>query len=334
MYELLGICLVLAALLTINALASLLAAGCWRLLEWPLRNRPARTRAEILFALRVSPPALALISVGLFLIPSYIGYEPYSTSEVVSTKLAMLAMVSAVGVAFALWRGFRSWFATRSLLREWLATAEKIRLEGISTPTFRIRHPFPIIAVVGTIKPRLFVAEHVLQTLSEEEMKAAIAHECGHLAARDNLKRSLLRACRDALMFVPYGRSVDRAWAETAESAADEYAAQQSAGTALNLASALIEIARMIPAGARPTMPVGAFLLGDETNGVQARVSRLINLATTRPEDRNSRFSLLASRLATVVWVALPAIIAVVLVNSNALASLHAAMEHVVKLLS
>ncbi|HSP62933.1 MAG TPA: hypothetical protein VLQ90_08135 [Pyrinomonadaceae bacterium] len=57
MYELLGICLVLAALLTINALASLLAAAGWRLLEWPLRNLPARTRAEILFALRVSPPA-------------------------------------------------------------------------------------------------------------------------------------------------------------------------------------------------------------------------------------------------------------------------------------
>src|SRR5258708_20607227 len=143
--------------MNINALASLLAAGCWRLLAWPLRNSPARTRAEILFALRVTPPALALISVGLFLIPSYIGYEPYSTSEVVSTKLAMLATVSAVGVAFALWRGLRSWFATRSLLREWLATAEEIRLDGICTPTFRIGHPFPSIPRLGTIKPHLLV---------------------------------------------------------------------------------------------------------------------------------------------------------------------------------
>jgi Zn-dependent protease with chaperone function len=333
-YELLGICLVLAALLTINALASLLATACWRLFEWPLRNLPARSRAEILFALRVSPPALALISVGLFLIPSYVGYEPYSTSEVVSTKLAVLAMVSAGGVAFALWRGFRSWFATRSLLREWLATSDEIRLDGISTPTFRIRHPFPIIAVVGMFRPRLFIAERVIESLSQEEMVAAIAHECGHLAARDNLKRSLLLACRDALMIVPCGRSIDRAWSENAEAAADEHAADRGSAVALNLASALIEIARMVPAGARPTMPAGAFLLGDDTNGVKARVSRLINLATTRQEDRNSRFSALASRLCTVVWVALPAIIAVVLVNSNALASLHAAMEHVVKLLS
>lgn len=334
MYELLGICLVLAALLTINALVSLLAAAGWRLFERPLRNRPPRTRAEFLFALRVSPPALALISVGLFLIPSYVGYEPYSTSEVVSTKLALLAIVSAVGVAFALWRGFRSWFATRSLLREWLATAEEIRLDGINTSTYRIRHPFPIIAVVGTIRPRLFVAEHVLQALSEEEMKAAIAHECGHLAARDNLKRALIRACRDALVIVPWGRSVDRAWAEAAESAADEHAARQNAETALNLASALIGIARMIPAGARPTMPVGAFLLGDETQGVQARVSRLIDLAITGRQDRSSRFSSLPSLLARSAWVVLPAIIAIILAGSRSLASLHNAMEHVVRLLS
>ena len=331
MYELLGICLVLAALLTINALASLLAAACWRLFEWPLRNRPARTRAEILFALRVSPPALALISVGLFLIPSYIGYEPYSTSEVVSTKLAVLAMVSAVGVAFGLWRGFRSWFATRSLLREWLATADEIWLDGISTPTFRIRHPFPIIAVVGTIKPRLFVAEHVLQTLSEEEMKAAIAHEGGHLAARDNLKRSLLRACRDVLMIVPCGRSVDRAWAETAESAADEYAAQQNADTALNLASALIEIARMVPAGARPSMPAGAFILGDEAHGVMGRVNRLLALAGAgQPQPKR----IFISRAERIGLSLLLAGLVITLTNTHALASLHAAMERVVQALT
>src|SRR5258708_20636829 len=150
--------------MNINALASLLAAGCWRLLAWPLRSSAARTRAEIFFALRVTPPSLALISVGLFLIPSYIGYEPYSTSEVVSTKLAMLATVSAVGVAFALWRGFRSWFATRSLLREWLATAEEIRLDCITTPTFRLRHPFPLIAVSSTIKPPFSAPEPPLPT--------------------------------------------------------------------------------------------------------------------------------------------------------------------------
>jgi len=330
-YELLGICLVLAALLTINALASLLAAGCWRVLERPLRNCPARTRAEILFALRVSPPALALISVGLFLVPSYVGYEPYSTSEVVSKKLAMLAMISAVGVAFALWRGFCSWFATRSLLREWLATAEQVRLDGLSTPTFRIRHPFPIIAVVGTIKPRLFVAEHVLQTLSEEEMKAAIAHECGHLAARDNLKRLVLRACRDALMIVPCGRSIDRAWSENAEAAADEHAAGRGSAVALNLASALIEIARMVPAGTKPSMPAGAFILGDEKHGVMGRVNRLLALAGAGGQQSKPLFVSWTERIGLCLLLAG---LTLTLTNTHALASLHVAMERVVQALT
>ncbi len=334
MYELLGICLVLAGLLTINAFASLVAVACWRLFERRLQNRSARTRAEILFAMRVSPPALALTSVGLFLIPSYIGYEPYSTAEVVSPKLAALAIVSAAGVALALWRGFRSWFATHSLLREWLADADQIHIAGITIPTFRIPHSFPIIAVVGTLRPRLFIAERVLRTLSAEELTAAIAHEGGHLAARDNLKRSLLRAVRDALMIVPFGRSLDRSWAEAAESAADEHAAQQNADTALNLASALIEIARMIPTGARATMPAAALLLGNETDGVRTRVRRLIDLATDGGQDRTSCFANLAPLLAKVGLIAVPAIIAITLANSRLLASLHDAMEHVVRILS
>lgn len=334
MYEFLGICLVLAALLTINALASLLAAACWRVLERPLRSRPPRTRAEVLFALRVSPPALALVSVGLFLIPAYVGYEPYSTSEVVSPKLAALAIISATGIAFALWRGFRSWFATRLLLREWLVTADPIRLDGISTPAFRIRHPFPIIAVVGTIRPRLFVAEHVLQTLSEAEMKAAVAHECGHLAARDNLKRSLLRACREVLMIVPCGRSLDRAWAEAAECAADEQAAQRNAETALNLASALVKIAKMVPFGTRASLPMAAFLVGgEETRGVRARVRRLLEIASSGGQRRVPHTAIARVLTATSLGFLLTLGVAVAS-NPQVLITVHSMVERAVKLLS
>ena len=151
MYELLGICLVLAALLSINALVSLGMAACAPLLRRPLQGRSARTRAQILFALRVSPAVLALLSVALFLVPSYVGYEPYGTSEIVSKKLAGLAILSALGVTFALWRALRSWFATRKLLQEWLAGATRIEIFGTSIPTFRISNSFPIIAVVGAL---------------------------------------------------------------------------------------------------------------------------------------------------------------------------------------
>jgi len=292
MYQLLGICLALTALLAVNALASLAMTAGWSLVKNRLANVSARARAEILFAMRAIPPALASVCVGFLLIPAYVGYEPIATTEVVSKKLAALALLSAAGLALALWRVCRSWLATRSLLRRWLADGHPMRLKGIGVPTFRIHHSFPIIAVVGTISPKLFIAEQVLQTLNEDELAAAIAHERGHLRARDNLKRSTLRACRNALLIIPFGRSLDRAWAEAAEAAADEHAAGANPDTALNLASALVKIAKMVPAGARANVPLAAYLVGaEETQGVKARIRRLIEIASTefnKPDRKSS----------------------------------------------
>jgi len=334
MYELLGISLALATLLTINALASLAAATCWRFIERPLLTRSARLRAEILFALRVGPPALALISVTLFLIPAYVRYEPYTTAEVISKKLAVLAILSAIGVVFALGRAVRSFLATRSLRREWLSHAVPMRVENIAIPTFRFVNSFPIIAVVGALKPRLFIAEHVLARLSEAELAAAIAHECGHLSAHDNLKRLLLRACRDVLMIVPCGRPLDQAWAAAAECAADEHAAQQSAETALNLASALVKIARLVPPGARASLPMAAFLVGIEaTRGVKARVRRLLEIASHgrgRQSSHNAVSRVLALTSISFFLVLAPSLAS----NPRVLLTIHSAVERAVKFLS
>ena len=334
MYELLGICLMLAALLTINAIASTISAACSPLLRRALQHRSARTRAEILFALRVGPPALALLSVTLFLAPSYLGYEPYKTSETVSKKLAALAILSIIGVTLALCRALRSWFATRALLREWLTGAVQIQLDGTGIPTFRISNSFPIIAVVGIFRPRLFIAARVLETLNQEELTAAIAHEGGHLAARDNFKRSLLRACRDVLMIVPCGRTLDRAWAEAAECAADEHAAQLSSETALNLASALVKIAKMVPAGARATVPLAAFLVGvEETRGVKARVRRLLEIAASG-HLRQSTNPILFQAVPAASICGLVLLAIVIATNPIILVAIHNVIEHAVKILS
>ena len=334
MYELLGISLVLASLLTINALASVAAVTCWQFIEKPLQTRSARTRAEVLFAMRVGPPALALISVTLFLVPSYIRYEPYTTAEVVSKKLAAMAILSVIGVTLALWRALRASMATRSLGREWLSNAVPIRLSGIGVPTFRITNSFPIIAVVGVVRPRLFVANHVLERLSEAELTAAIAHECGHLSAHDNFKRSLLRACRDVLMIVPCGRSLDRAWAEAAECAADEHAAQQNAETALNLASALVKIAKMVPVGARASVPMAAFLVGiEETRGVKARVRHLLEIASNGCRQATPNFTITRVLPATSLGFLLVLAVAVAS-TPQILVTVHSMVERAVELLS
>ena len=338
MYELLGINIALAALLTINALATLCAVAISRLLKKPLLRRTARTRAEILFTLRIGPPAIALVTLGAFLSPSYLMHEPYATNESVTFKLAALAFASGIGVALAVWRGLRSWLATRSLLKQWLATATPVEVESIGIPTFHFPHSFPVIAVVGSFRPRLFIADHVLRTLNQEELAAAIAHECGHLAALDNFKRSLLRASRSALLIIPCGRSLDRAWAGASESAADEYAAQESANVAVNLAAALVRIARLIPHGNHQLLPtsVSTFLTGDEEpQGVKSRVRRLLELAANESSGRTHVSNAAIIRL--MPWFVLALIIVVSITiesRPQVLASVHSLIEHFVVILS
>ena len=335
MYTLLGITLVLVLLLTINATATMITAGVARLIRPPLRRCSARTCAEILFVMRIGPPVIAIVSIGAFMIPSYLIYEPHATDESVSWKLGLLATLSAIGVGLAISRGVRSWMATRSLLKNWLSTSTKIVLEGIAIPAYVFQHSFPIIAVVGAFRPRLFIADHVFESLSEEELAAAIAHEYGHLAARDNFKRAVMRVIRAALLLIPCGRLLDRAWSEASESAADEYAAQQSSQVALNLASALVRIARMIPKGHRPAIPaaVSAFLGGDDQPGVKVRVKRLVELATTDPRQLVSN----ASIVRFVPWLVLTLIVATgVTIESRpqVLSSVHHLVEQVVVVLS
>ena len=336
MYTFLGITLVLALLLTINATATMLAAGFGRLFRPLLRKCSARTRAEILFVMRIGPPVIAIIAIAFFMIPSYLAYEPHTTDESVSWKLGLLATLSAIGVGLAIWRGLRSWFATRSLLREWLASSTRVELDTITVPTFILQHSFPIIAVVGALRPRLFIASHVFESLSHEELGAALAHEYGHLAARDNFKRSVMRVSRAALLIIPCGRSLDRAWSDASESAADEYAAQKSSLVALNLASALVRIARMIPKGQRQILPasVSGFLTAsDDLPGVKGRVSRLVELAAADPHLLVSN----ASLVRFVPWLVLTLMVVVAVTiesRPQVLAGVHHLIEQVVVVLS
>ena len=335
MYTFLGITLVLALLLTINATATMLATGLGRLFRPLLRKCSARTRAEILFVMRIGPPVLAIVSIAAFMIPSYLIYEPHKTEEFVSWKLGGLAALSAIGVALAISRGVRTWLATRSLLKNWLASSTPITFDAINVPTYVLRHSFPLIAVVGALRPKLFIADHVLASLSEEELAAAIAHEYGHLAAGDNFKRSVMRVSRAALLIIPCGRWLDRSWSEASESAADEYAAQKSSFVALNLASALVRIARMIPPSQPQVLPaaVSGFLVNEGASGVKARVKRLVELAAIDPQMMGSN----ASLVRFVPWFVLSLLVVVgVTIESRpqVLATVHHFVEHVVAVLS
>jgi beta-lactamase regulating signal transducer with metallopeptidase domain len=330
MYYLLGICLAFATFFAINALASVMAAMLWRVARRPARRWSSAARSNLLFALRTVPSMSSLVCVVALLLPAYIAHEPQHSAETVSVKLALLSLLSIFGITLALRRGLATWRATRRLTADWLRHAEPVHLKDISIPAYRLKHSFPVIAIVGALRPRLFIAEQLFDTLDAEELSAAVLHEKAHLVARDNFKRPLVRACSDVLAIVPCGRTLDRIWTEESEAAADEYAARTGGATfALSLAAALIKIARLVPESAKPTMPAGAFLIGEAGAPLASRVQHLTRLA-----GKGTQYHPVAPSVASLIGYLLSccffALLAVLVTQTHILMTIHTAIERFV----
>ena len=334
MFILLGISVSLAALLTCNSVVSLGTATLWRIAHRFTRHWSAAANAKVLYLLRVLPITLGIACVLFLLAPAYLELEPRGTTERVSLKLAIIAFASATVMALAIIRAAAAWRATTRLTADWLAHGEPISVPQVAIPAYRIEHQFPVIAIVGVLRPRLFLGNQIFESLTPAELSAAVEHEAGHLVAHDNLKRGLLRACRDATFIFPCGGELDRAWTEASEAAADEYAARKGRKVALDLASTLVKISRMIPAGAKPAMPAGAFLIGDEeSSGVITRVRRLIQLASS--EGRTAVYDPLITKVA--MWSCFAfvfSILAIIQSNPHVLAAVHNLIEQVVAFLT
>jgi hypothetical protein len=174
-------------------------------------------------------------------------------------------------------------------------------------------------------------------SLNNDELAAVIAHETAHITARDNLKHWLMRICRDVLAIIPLNRSLDKEWTEAIELAADEKAASLRGGAAaLDLAQALIKIARLVPAGIKPTMPAGAFLIdGGATSGdaLTRRIQRLAQFL-----ERELYFPIWQQRFSSfITWSCFSLLLLVVVMtaaNSDVLAAMHGEVEQIVRFLS
>jgi hypothetical protein len=327
MYYLIGASLLFTFLLTTGIALASMTAGSWRVLEPFFSGLRPDTRARLLFGLRVMPIVVSFALILAFILPAFLLYEPLHSGETVGLKLSIVIGLTTFGIAAALFRMFGSWWRTRRLILDWSRNSVPVMMRSASMPVFKLRHPFPVFAIVGIVRPRLFIAEQVLDALEADEIAAVIGHEFGHIAAWDNLKRLAMKLCGDILI-VPLGRSLDTDWSEVSERAADEYAVGLgSRSTALSLASALIKIARILPDKPLPPMPAVSYIVqADESLALRIRRQLALAEQESFTTNRSGRFL-----TPVVALIAIPLII--LATNGRLLEGVHGISEAVLAIL-
>jgi Zn-dependent protease with chaperone function len=228
-------------------------------------DEPGRV-ARRSFALRVLPAALGFVlSVGVVL-PGFLSLEPRDLDERPGATFVLLGLVGAMALASGAYRTLRDLWRTDRLRRRWMREGRALLLPRLRGPAYAIRHPFPIVSMIGFFRPRLIVAEQVLERLSAAELDAVLEHEAAHVAAFDNWKRLALRLV-PALPWRAAARRLEERWEEAAEEAAD-----MRASARLELAAALVKTARLVPPGASVDAPLMALHRG---GSLVRRVERL-----------------------------------------------------------
>jgi hypothetical protein len=96
---------------------------------------------------------------------------------------------------------------------------------------------------VGLISPRIFLSSRLVESLTDEELRAVLRHEQKHLRRRDPLRGLVFSFFADFFFFLPAARAFLENFGKEAEFLADEHALSLSPSPHA-LASALVKAAR------------------------------------------------------------------------------------------
>ena len=226
------------------ALDLLLLALTPRLLERFGRIAPGQ-RTDAIMLIRSAPVVLAAAATALVFLPSWWTHEPQNTGETTSGLLLVMALLSALPLLQGLYRAALMLVKTRDRLLIW-------RSRGRNAP--RAEAPFEVLEVTsedlalcvgGYLRPTIYASIDVMRSLEPEEFSAALAHEVSHALRRDPLRLLWLGSCPDFLQLFRLDGPWRRAFSRACEFAADAGASRGDPGRALDLASALVKVARL-----------------------------------------------------------------------------------------
>ena len=319
-------CLCFASFFVLNLAAGLLvrifSKSAIRLAE----SRAPRAAARYLIVLRLLPFALAALFVFALCVPSYLWLEPAAASEQVGFLSVVLGVLGAAVWLVSIARSIHSLIVSWRRNRLYLLAGADTTIPGESSSLLVVESHAPLLAMSGLFRPRMLISRGVLQTLSSEELSAALLHEHAHRTSRDNAKRLLLLLAPDIFPFFHPLRALEHSWSRLAEWAADDEATSGDSNRAVSLASALVQVARM---GSAPRMPYLSTSLLACDHDLSARVDRLLRpVAPARPVSKLAQHRLrIAGFLLAGCLTALLLTPSALLLAPSALSSVHQLLE-------
>ena len=289
----------LAAYALLSVAASIVVALAWRSTIARHPHASPVIRARRLLWLRASSSLWpALLTLGV-VTPAFAIFEPDRPSEVVGPVVIVLALVASIQIAVSLGIALAAALRTRAAVRTWLHGSVQLNLDPpAGVPAYVIDAAAPIVALVGSFRPKLVAARSVIKACTAAELAAIVAHERRHLYSRDNLKRLLLACAPDALRWTAAHQQIAAAWNDAAEDAADDAATPGDAASRVDLAALLIKIARLTPQRVWPAATISPFV---EPQELDRRVRRLLEgeaACSNRGSRRVTSILLIAMTLA------------------------------------
>jgi beta-lactamase regulating signal transducer with metallopeptidase domain len=231
---------------------------------------PAGRAARMLLVVRLFPTGFGLFCVIGFCIPSYLWLEPNAADEGAGLALLIAAGLGAVMWVFSLIRASRAAVQSQRYLRDCENRGTEIHADVAmeTVPLLVIPQGGRTVALSGILRPRIIVSSEVVSALNTAQLDAALRHELAHHASRDNLKRFLILLAPGFLF-----KNLEKSWKQFSEWAADDSAVADDPRRAVELASALVCVARL-RAGFVP--PELATTLVGHRDELSPRVDRLL----------------------------------------------------------
>jgi len=311
-----GIAVSFSVFVMVYCVLSLAVCLAWRTVQSRIERLPVRRVADLLFALRMFPLATAAVITAAFTVPSFVLLEPRAIEEPLGEiPLALGIFGAALGLFGVVNAGLAVRRASRTI-STWTNAAQPLE-SCAHIPVLRISPAVPAMTATGIVRPKVLLSAAAESMLTARELHTALNHEVAHVRRRDNLKKLLLR-----FVAFPGMSGLEAAWLEATEMAADD-GAVSNAGEALDLAAALIKLARLGPVEA--PVDLTAALIASPGAVMNARVERLIAWSDNRlaPPPRFSLWYGLGAALAAVALFAVT--------YSQLLVHVHTATEWLVR---